>query len=565
MWNSLASKLANSQLRLLGKLLGVWLCVCSASSFAADLYVSPRGSDSNPGTTVASAWRTLQKAADNAVAGDTVWVAGGLYSEKLTLSRSGTSAKYIAFRNNPGEIPTIDGIGSRVGQYDALVLLTNVAYVRIEGLTIRNSPFWGLYIGGESHHLQLTNLDIYDSKASGIMIDGPHERPAFTVLNKNKIHHNTQGGITLWISKGGYYRIEENEVFANSGGGNYDGVQIGGGNGATHHIIVKNNIIHDNGKADKGEDNLDLGGHGISHHYLVEGNTIFGGTGSFKLHSGSMKDHTYSPGKSGFHIARHNNFTRIGFVSYGFPNPIVLYHNTFVDAGQAFMIYNEDDGQNKNSGDSSYLGGDAGRMNIKNNIFWQEEASTSHIALAAGPGSIDISERSINFRNNLFKRAEGQKLEWPGLLPEIGKVSLIRRLFGSKSIGQTEVANLQSTSNAVEMFRNYHNRDYRLVAESPAIDAGSFLTKAITAGNKAIILKADRASYFQDGYCVGDECLGNPDQIYVQGSGLVSITKIDDAKNEITLAEPKSWSIGAGISLPFAGKAPDLGEFEFRR
>jgi MYXO-CTERM domain-containing protein len=88
----------------------------TTSALAAEYYVSPTGSDSNPGTQ-ASPWGTVQKAADTAVAGDTVWLRGGTYAittpntggSGITFSKSGTSdtnrINYFAYA---GEVPKID-------------------------------------------------------------------------------------------------------------------------------------------------------------------------------------------------------------------------------------------------------------------------------------------------------------------------------------------------------------------------------------------------------------------------------------------------------------------------
>jgi hypothetical protein len=53
------------------------------------LYVSATGSDTNSGTTLAAPLRTIQKAVDRAMPGDTVLVRGGTYRETVTTSRSG--------------------------------------------------------------------------------------------------------------------------------------------------------------------------------------------------------------------------------------------------------------------------------------------------------------------------------------------------------------------------------------------------------------------------------------------------------------------------------------------
>ncbi|MGO4372568.1 DUF1565 domain-containing protein, partial [Paenibacillus sp. MCAF20] len=46
-------------------------------------YVAPTGSDSNPGTLNAP-WKTIQKAANTLVAGEIVYVRGGVYKEFVT-------------------------------------------------------------------------------------------------------------------------------------------------------------------------------------------------------------------------------------------------------------------------------------------------------------------------------------------------------------------------------------------------------------------------------------------------------------------------------------------------
>jgi len=48
---------------------------------------SPGGSDSNSGTESAP-WRTIQKAANTAVTGDTVYIKEGVYSERVTFANS---------------------------------------------------------------------------------------------------------------------------------------------------------------------------------------------------------------------------------------------------------------------------------------------------------------------------------------------------------------------------------------------------------------------------------------------------------------------------------------------
>jgi len=88
----------------------------SRDAFATDYYVATTGSDSDPGT-LTQPFASLQKGADVAVAGDTVWLRGGTYSittahssgAGIEISNSGTSdTNRINFFAYPGETPLID-------------------------------------------------------------------------------------------------------------------------------------------------------------------------------------------------------------------------------------------------------------------------------------------------------------------------------------------------------------------------------------------------------------------------------------------------------------------------
>jgi Right handed beta helix region/Protein of unknown function (DUF1565) len=78
-------------------------------------YVAPTGSDSNNGSSSSTPFRTIQKCASVAVAGDTCQVAGGTYRETVTPARSGTSSAPITFAAAPGSRPVIDGTDAVTG------------------------------------------------------------------------------------------------------------------------------------------------------------------------------------------------------------------------------------------------------------------------------------------------------------------------------------------------------------------------------------------------------------------------------------------------------------------
>ena len=72
-------------------------------------YVALNGSDSNNGRTLRHPFATIQRAADVAQAGDTVFIHGGTYRETVVPAHSGTAKKPILFRPLNNQKVTIDG------------------------------------------------------------------------------------------------------------------------------------------------------------------------------------------------------------------------------------------------------------------------------------------------------------------------------------------------------------------------------------------------------------------------------------------------------------------------
>ena len=71
-------------------------------------FVSTSGADDDAGT-LSAPFRTIQRAADVARAGDTVFIRGGTYRETVRPARSGTAAAPITFRPYEGESVTVSG------------------------------------------------------------------------------------------------------------------------------------------------------------------------------------------------------------------------------------------------------------------------------------------------------------------------------------------------------------------------------------------------------------------------------------------------------------------------
>jgi hypothetical protein len=88
-------------------------------SCASLYYVATSGADTNSGSEAAP-FRTIQKAADVAIAGDTVHVRAGIYSEQVVIRNSGTKEKPVVFegeRGPKGEWKTVIDPSRPVGKW----------------------------------------------------------------------------------------------------------------------------------------------------------------------------------------------------------------------------------------------------------------------------------------------------------------------------------------------------------------------------------------------------------------------------------------------------------------
>jgi hypothetical protein len=129
-------------------------------------YVAPTGNDANPGS-LAYPWRTIQKAADTLVAGDTVYIRAGVYSERVVPQNSGSAGQPITYAAYPGEMTTIDGTGVIVPDYQGLFDLTERDYVCVSGLRVIHSNYYGI-VADTSSHITIEHNYTYDTYSSGI-------------------------------------------------------------------------------------------------------------------------------------------------------------------------------------------------------------------------------------------------------------------------------------------------------------------------------------------------------------------------------------------------------------
>ncbi len=116
---------------------------------AATYYVSTNGSNSNNGT-INQPFASWQKAVDVAVAGDIIYIRGGVYNTSGTQrttgycglfiqNKNGTSSNRISILAYPGEVPILDCSGMTQQGYDHIgISIESSSYLILKGLRIRN-------------------------------------------------------------------------------------------------------------------------------------------------------------------------------------------------------------------------------------------------------------------------------------------------------------------------------------------------------------------------------------------------------------------------------------------
>lgn len=220
------------------------LQIVSASTY----YVSNTGNNANNGLTPATAWATLQHAADEVIAGDSVRVANGTYAG-FDLRTTGTSANpivFIATSNNAvinSQNPvTADNIN-----------VENADYIEINGFRVLNSPRngirlvfadncivrntfcdnnfeRGIFTGFTDDILIEYNECSNSIDEHGIYVSNSSDR---SVIRYNECHHNNRGGIQI----------------------NADGSQ--GGDGISTDPEIYGNVLYENGTVGGAAINLD--------------------------------------------------------------------------------------------------------------------------------------------------------------------------------------------------------------------------------------------------------------------------------------------------------------------
>lgn len=211
----------------------------------ATYYVATTGNDSNPGT-LNQPFKTFKQAIGLLQPGDTLYVRGGLYTERMDFQspvrKTGTANAWITVAGYRGETVTLQFADTATNSYGPIKIRGASAYFIFENLVLdgvngSDGSFWQIRDG--NHDFILRNLEIKNFKGSNLIISGHNVQ----VINC-KIHDSTPVTTArrygIYFSKGDNVVIEGNEIYNQPGGG------IHGFPGPINNAIIRNNIIHHN-------------------------------------------------------------------------------------------------------------------------------------------------------------------------------------------------------------------------------------------------------------------------------------------------------------------------------
>jgi hypothetical protein len=241
----------------------MFLCIAAvfewggSTSHAAVYNVSANaGDDANSctqATNIVTPKKTIQQAVNCTVAGDTVVVAGGTYSEEVSLTRSGLNIQGYA-----AERPVIDGGNVRARGFYSPNTLT-VSDITIDGFEIKGQTQYGIYVQGSNKlNFRIRNNYIHHIPVRGIWVNGTNHlierneifmigraQEAMGILVDQASNVLTQDNQTYFITKtgirdyGGRNNIYRNNIsYANAAG-----MDLNSSHGG---VFAYNNYIYNN-------------------------------------------------------------------------------------------------------------------------------------------------------------------------------------------------------------------------------------------------------------------------------------------------------------------------------
>lgn len=539
-------------------------------------YLSNSGNDLNNGTSPEQAWKSKIKlnkelSIDGCISdGDDIFFRrGDIFDEDVT----------IFFRKTDGTKYNPMIIGAYGTGPDPIISTNELAQINFLDDETGNWIFENLNFEGGTDHIAGNNGDKYNLTIRNCTFNGknPGKNDIYGRVLLYNVHNYTIENCIFIDSSHFLYgdgvgeRANSNTRMMNciidGQGGDQDNIQIHAkgkdpsGNGANHYIY---NVTSYNCSANA----FDIvGGFGSDNIYIKNciakecGNdppiVIGHGVTNVTIENCYTDNGIYFT-KSKNTIVRNSIFKQkeASLISlddpqwdYGWGTQnLTIYHNTFISSGTNRFI-----SANVGKTDPRNLSG----FTVKNNIFYSIIYSAPDNFLYYDPdgsGIWNLSTTKSNFSYNCWWRGDGDfdNIRW---IDEDGKYNL------TEWNSNDEVYNdFAFNASLVNPTGNDFYNDFNLNANSPAIDAGNWLTYTIGEGVGTTISIQD-ANYFFPGI----PSLGiSGDNIFIGDDTNLEIIGVDYQNNTIFINRSITWIDGDNVSLSsYNGLAPDIGAYEF--
>lgn len=516
----------------------------STESASNEFYVSATGNDSNAGT-LESPWRSVQTAASRLRPGDTVYVRGGVYKERIRLSKSGNATEgYVTLRNYQGEVPILNGAGLPAAE---MILGTNIKYCKIQGFRITENAGAGIVFYGASDHIEIRNNEISHQSGSGhaILVSTlvwPNQLAARDIIVDGNYLHDLVTGVDTAYNEAltlafdiERFQITNNIIERTS----YIGIDMIGKSATfmdgylpkPHTITqmpwprmgyVSNNVVTNGGRLSSVSAIYVDGGKDI----VIENNAAGNNYGYGIVVS--SEDQNFVTERI---IVRNNrswsNTRQYAASTGGKTQNIRFVHNTAYTQKpdtRSFMLGPGEDVLFKN--------------NISQNAFFSSQVGNYHLEHYFGTSSSPRLDYNAFYVPGLFFQYKGSA-------------------YTTFSAYQGASGQDQNSITLDPLFTNAAAGDFTLQSTSPCIDRGDFLTRTSAAGSGATVPVLD-ARYFSDGYGLRE---GDLVQI---GNSRTRVIGVDYNAKTLTVQPPVSWASGDGVSYPYSRSAPDMGALEYQ-
>ena len=566
------------------------LSVLATSVQAANYYVSPTGSDTDPGT-LAAPWRTLAKANKTSRAGDTVYLRAGNYPEMLSPTNSGTAAQPITYKAYGREFVNIEGSDSAKAAAE-----WSTSFISLENLSIRkarHAPGYNnnVVIRGNGNLLKNCRV-VSPQSAVAVHDEGVFERGINLMGSYNRIENSEVANMTVGVAlSGGHHNVVSGNRIHDS---YLDAIRVGAQRGSTLiednrlwgskvsdgiqfnpssdlpeaiqqrdtsncRVVIRRNVIFDNA-----ENGIDLKG---ACSIVVEENVVYGSRGDndgverFNPAAQSVNDR--AGGRAIMHgsnrksrdviIRRNVVYDNSGGILLN-DEGWVVYHNTIVGNNRDFTGANS---RYVNPGKPLFVGVEGygpGNNAIKNNIIGDH----ADVEASLPPGSrIDLDGNLYFYRHSVPFFATSRQpwsgvdfSEWRQTIGSYG--NLVGREASSGVVGDPRFVNVPPRPTM-----SMGGLDFRLRADSAAIDKGLALTSAVGTGSGTTI-RVRQPRYFSDGFDIADG-----DAVRVGGDQTARVLEVNNATGVLVLDRSIAWRDGDAVTVDYEDRAPDIGAFEF--